>query len=314
MNKEFIVMLEIINKSPFAANLYPGFDKDYNHQLTCVIKAGFEFNDQGQLYINDTPPDIEETDRFNGERNQSSLLATSEIMPFKHNSEILLYGTAQVPRRDSIITEVSIRIKWPNNKIWQKRLRVFGQRTWQKTLLGTIPSIPKTLQPIPIQYEYAYGGDGYSANPIGMGFTNKPFGNKNAMLPHIELMPKFINKITDRPTPAGFAPLPSYWQAQSYSQAPSDQQFAQPFTGDEIISIKGMLANLPTTQEVTLKFPKTKPDLFLQLDQQQKILDAKCDTVIINTDQQTMYLIWRAGIAWQINDQRNGILIIKNTK
>lgn len=307
-------MLKIINKSQFAANLYPGFDKDDRHQLTCVIKAGFEFNDQGQLQIMNTAPDIEEIDRFNGKRNQSSLLAISEIMPFKYNSEIILYGTAQVPRSDSVITEVGIRIKWPNNKIWQKQLRVFGQRTWQKTLLGTIPSIPKPLQPIPIQYEYAYGGDGYSANPIGMGFTNKSFGNKNLMLPNIELMPKFINKITDRPTVAGFAPLPSYWQAKSYSQAPPDQQFAQPFIGDEIISIKGMLANLPTTHEVSLKIPKTKPDLLLQLDQQKQILDATCDTVIINTDEQTMYLIWRTGIAWRINDQRNGVLIIKNTK
>ncbi|KPJ67535.1 MAG: hypothetical protein AMJ43_04610 [Coxiella sp. DG_40] len=307
-------MLEIINKSPFAANLYPGFDKDGKHQLTCVIKAGFKFNDQGQLQIMDVSPNIEEIDRFNGKRNQSSLLATSEIMPFKPRNEIILYGTAQVPSSDSIVTEASIRIKWPNNKIWQKQLRIFGQRIWQKTLLGTISSIPKSLQPIPIQYEYAYGGIGYPANPIGMGFTNKPFGNKNLMLPHIELMPKFINKITDRATPAGFAPLPGYWQAQSYSQAPSDQQFEQPFMGDEIISIKGMLANLSTTQEVTLKIPKTKPDLLLQLNQQQKILDAACDTVILNTDEQTMYLIWRTGIAWQINDQRNGVLIIKDFK
>jgi len=307
-------MLEIINKSPFAANLYPGFDKDGKHQLTCVIKAGFEFNDQGQLQFMDALPNIEEIDRFNGKRNQSSLLATSEIMAFKPHNEIILYGTAQVPRSDSIITEVSIRIKWPNNKIWQKQLRVFGQRTWQKTLLGTIPSTPKPLQPIPIQYEYAYGGNGYSANPIGMGFTNKSFGNKDLPLPHIELMPKFINKIIDRPPAAGFAPLPSYWQTQNYSVAPPDQRLEQTFMGGEIISIKGMLANLPTTQEITLKIPKTKPNLLLQLDQQQKILDAKCDTVIINTDQQTMYLIWRAGIAWEINDQRNGILIIKDTK
>lgn len=307
-------MLEIINKSPFAANLYPGFNKDGKYQLTCVTKAGFKFDDQGQLQIMDAPPNIEETDRFNGERNQSSLVATSEIMPFKHNSEILLYGTAQVPHSNSIITEVSIRIKWPDNKIWQKQLRVFGQRTWQKTLLGTIPSTPKPLQPIPIQYEYAYGGKKYTANPIGIGFTDKSFGNKDLLLPHIELMPKFINKITDRPPPAGFAPLPSYWQTQNYSVAPSDQRFEQSFIGNELISIKGMLKNLPTTQEVTLKLPKTKPDLLLQLNQQQKILKAECDTVVINTDQQTMYLIWRTGIVWQINDQRNGILIIKNTK
>ncbi|NIM37522.1 MAG: DUF2169 domain-containing protein, partial [Hydrotalea flava] len=119
-------------------------------------------------------------------------------------------------------------------------------------------STPKPLQTIPIQYEYAYGGDGYSANPIGMGFTNKSFGNKDLPLPHIELMPKIINKIIDRPAPAGFAPIPSYWHAQNYSQAPSDQQFKQPFVGGEIISIKGMLASLPVTQEVSLKIPKIK--------------------------------------------------------
>jgi len=292
-------MLELINKSSYAANLYPGFGQDGKHQLTCVIKAGFNFNEQGKLLGIDTPPVIEETDRFSGAINKSSLVATSEIMPFKEKSEILLYGTAQVPHKNSLISEVSVKIKWPKNKIWQKQLRIFGERTWQRTFLGTIPSRPKPLTPIPIQYKYAFGGEGYATNPIGMGYKNK-------YLPHIELMPKIITKITDQPPPGGFAPIPAYWQAQNLSLAPKDQQFDQPFNGDEIISLKGLLQ-----QEVAIKIPDTKPKLILNLDQQQITLTAKCDTVIINTDEQTIYLIWRTGIPWQVNDQRNGTLMIK---
>lgn len=301
-------MLQLDNKTAYTANLYPGYNQNNDHQLTCVIKMGFKFDAKGKLEPIESK--IEETDRFGGEINQSSLVASSEIVPFKHKNEILLYGTAQIPKPNSIITEVGMRINWPENKTWHKQLRIFGTRTWKTTFLGIIPSIPEPLEPVALQYESAYGGENYNLNPIGTGFK------KHSALPQIELVPKFINRITDRPIPAGFGPIPLYWrimqtkQAQKniYSMAPPDQQFTEPFQGGEIISIKGLVKDLPATQEAVITLPKTKPRLLLQLTNKQQDLEPICDTVIINTDEQILHLIWRVGIPWPTDHQYQGYL------
>ena len=301
-------MLQICNHSCCTVGLYSGQNQQGQHQLTCVIKAGFSFTSDGQLKILQDSVAIEETDRFAGEVHQSYLLASSEIVPFKPQIEILLYGSAQVPSNNSVVTEVSLGIHWPNNAVWQKCLRVFGPRDWQRTLIGWLPSKPQLLaDPLPISYQYAYGGTGYKLNPIGQGF-------KQTVLPQIELGPKFISKKADQPIPAGFAPIPSYWNINQdtqmhniYSAAPADQQFEQPFIGGEDIFLKGLIKN---ASQISLVLPAIKPRLILQLAQQTQQLTIKCDTVVINTDEQVLYMIWRTGVPWDRNDQRQGFLKI----
>lgn len=279
-------MLKLINNTQFSAGLYSGRDKNGQHQLTCVIKAGFSFDQAGNLSLINPAPEIEEVDRYLGDPNKSSLVAANEIMPYKEKSEILVYGIAHPPTVKSIITEVGIRIHWSDDLTWEKQLRVFGKRVWQKTLFGRISGKPELLLEVPIRYEYAYKS---SFNPAGIS------------LPQIEQGPRFINKPADKVKVAGFGPIPPAWHLRDiFNMAPDDQQFERFFIGGEKITLKGLFKS---PHEVSLVLPKIKP----KLTPTENIC---CDTLIIDTDKKNLQLIWRAGVFWHVNDQRRKILTI----
>lgn len=219
-------MIKMINNPKYSAGLYPGWNKNGKHQLTCVIKTGFNFDVNGSLTAMSAPPTIEEVSKFSGEPNQSSLIAAYEIMPYKDRSEILIYGTAQFPKK------MSAHINWNDKISWKKKglLAKFG--------------------------------------PIS------PYKN-------------FKTKLI-------------------YNTAPSDQRFNRLFQGGEKICLKYILSN----QEINLCLPNVALKIKLQLDQQTNLLKANCDTVVIDANKQTLHMICRIGIAWDINDQRTGILTI----
>lgn len=316
-------MLELINPlQNYTAKFYTGYDKNQQHQLTCVIKSGWRFDLNGQLTNLTPPPEIEEIDRYFGEPGKSSLIAAHEVMPYKNGSEIIIYGTAQPPSPTSTAAEVSITIHSPN-KTWQKKLKIFGPRKWQSILVGQIPGKPQLLQPLPLRYEYAYGGQdpktqSYSpANPAGVGFTTSAIG-RDLSLPQIEDI-HFISKISDRPHPAGFGPIPVAWQLAGKkslkpiapsNMAPLDQQFQQPFIGNEKITLCGFV-NIPSYQIITFNLPTIKPQLQLSLDNNKTMLAPICDTVEINADTMTLNLTWRIGIPWRVNDQRRGTVLLQ---
>lgn len=306
-------MLEIINHSCFSTGLYPGYDSEGERQLTCVIKAAWNFDSKGVLKRMRAPPAIVEVDRYFKEPNQSSLIAVHEIMPYKKGSEILLYGTAQPNCNNSVAMEVSIKIEWTNKTTWQKKLYVFGPREWQSILLGFIPGKPQILNSLPLRYEYAYGGrdlkgarNFYAANPAGMGFTESS-GYKNLLLPQIENQP-FISKISDRPTPAGFGPIPLSWQFPKSKNnkplvttnvAPPDQRFTNLFLGGEKI----------TFNKIVITLPKTKPTIHLYCDEAMYEINADCDTAILDADAKTLQMIWRSGIPWKVDDKEGVVLV-----
>ena len=241
-------MMQIVNNDS-NYNTHCNFNLiDGRDYLTCVIKAAWQFDGHGQLTRSKNLPAIEETDRYYGEPNKSSLCAAREIMPFKPGSEFYLYGTARPASTASTVAEVGVGIKWPDAKSWEKKLRVFGARRWQSMLMGHIPGKPGILKPLPLRYEFAYGGQDpqgkkqfYPANPAGIGFTESR-GVSALAMPQIENSTQVVNKITDRPQPAGFAPVPIAWQltapatAESLTSpcmAPVDQRFERAFAGGE---------------------------------------------------------------------------------
>ena len=248
-------MLKLLNDTKYTANLYPGYNKNNEHQLTCVIKAGYNFDSCGNLKLFDIPPQIEIEDNFIGDVNKSSLSSTSDIMPYKYKSEILIYGTAQIDKK-KYLSSVKVQIKRENNT-WEKSLCIFGVRFWRKVLFWVFPGRPSDLKPTPIIYEYAFGGEGYEKNPAGIGYSEKLFNKKNIPMPQIEEFSKVTENTKNMPS-AGFTPIPHYWTLikkhlplpNVYSMAPKDQQFDKPFFGNEIISIQGMIEGIDTNEKV----------------------------------------------------------------
>jgi hypothetical protein len=151
-------MLQLDNESHWQAALYPGLDAKRQPQTTLVVKMGYWFDARGEVTPMDQVPAIEEEDRPYDDPLTSSLAASCESVPFKQGGELLCYGMAHPVGDKTTVMEVKLGLKRGDNDPWQKSLRVFGPRKWHRRLTSTAPGEPEPLKPLPIRYEYAYGG------------------------------------------------------------------------------------------------------------------------------------------------------------
>jgi hypothetical protein len=330
-------MLELVNRTAWQAGLFPGWGLDRRHQLTLVVKQSFAFGLDGQLTPLAHGPAIEPADRRYDDPVTSSLAAAGEAVPFKQGGELLIFGTAQPARSELRVMEVEAALDSPTGLRWRKTLRVFGRRVWQRRLLGAAFSYPQPLEPLPLRYEYAFGGIDKARralderNPSGLGFARRGKVAPQQPLPQIEQGPRFIKSPGDQPAPAGFAPLPSSWAPRSadflgfnedgglcpypqpvpptlYNCAPLDQRFAA-FKGDERLSLRGFFAQ--TEDAVELPLPRLPPAAFCLINGQRAPLPLQCDTLVVRADDQELDLVWRGAIAWSLADDRSGHVLVR---
>ena len=339
-------MLEFSNQSNWLAGLYPGWDFKHEHQFTAVFKVSYQFDETGKLTLIEDAPPLVEADEHRGAALTTSLQAVSEIAPFKEGSEIYLYGTARPDRDGLVAMEVGIGILFTDKKQWKKVLRIFGKRTWKKTMVNYIHGEnPGSVEEILLSYEYAFGGgnpeddqDVFEANPTGLGYNSDQRNLFSEELPRIEMGPDFVNSPMQKPTPAGFGPLPLFWEPRvsdagepvsdpttqggcPYSKtakrcihnvAPYDQRFKKPFTGGEIIHLRALVPDVRHKTAVQIVLPTLNPQLYTIIDNVAENLTPICDTVVINADDKIVSMIYRAGIPWRLTDRRKGWVVLKD--
>jgi hypothetical protein len=337
-------MLELVNNTLWSAGLYPGWDSSRRPQMTLVIKAGFWFSERGELTPMIHPPPIEESDRFHEASGDSSLAAACDTVPYKKGAELLVYGTACPPQQDSTVMEVSVGLRRNGEDDWLKTLRIFGPRSWHRGLTGISLGQPESLQPLPLRYEFAYGGRDprdkmrrYGKNPVGVGYSLHSRYHSALGAPQIELTGAFLNSLTQRPEPGGFGPIPSFWEPRIhhqpdmdegrqsmglcpflegvnpafYNTAPADQHFSQPFAGTESILLKGLLNKRGGDNTLLIHLPRVSPRIDLQKGGERKAITAQCDTLVVDADAREIHLVWRAGISHTLTDTTPGWVILE---
>jgi len=340
-------MLELLNKTQWSAGLYAGWNQNKESQITCVMKRGFSFDQNGAVKPLDLSPEIIESDTYYSKPHESSLLEVNELSPYKLGSETYLFGTAY-PEPKKYAMELEYNIVFNDGKRWNKKLRVSGKRTWKKILLGYVISKPEVLEPTLLQYEHAYGGsnpdndkESFKFNPIGKGF-NKSSGWRvmNLELPNIEIGPKYIKSPPQQQYPAGYSPIPIFWEPRKkevgdsnqspekdggypysskskislHNVAPLDQRFTMPFVGGEKISLKGFFDNNLSKNIIEFVVPRINLDVSLIIDKKKTRLSPVFDTLIIDTDKYEFYTICRLGIPWNILDTRKGWVSLVDTQ
>jgi hypothetical protein len=321
--------LQLDNQSPWQAGLYPGWSMDRRPQTTLVVKTGYWFDTRGQLTPMDQVPPIEEADRHHDDPLTSSLAAGNEAVPFKRGGELLGFGTAQPPGEGARVMEVKLGLRREESLFWHKTLRVCGPRSWKRGLLTAGPGEPERLQPLPLRYESAYGGQDprredqrYDANPVGAGFSARSRLYPALQVPQIEIGPAYLRSPTQRLQPAGFGPLASHWSPRLahspkidasafdlglcpfaedlahdyYNAAPADQQFDTPFQGNETLFLQGLVAGAdPRGFLITL--PGERPQAWrIASEQERSPLELVCDTLTLHADERTLTLLWRCAL------------------
>ena len=319
-------MIQFDNQTAWDAGLYPGWSRKGERQQTLVVKIGFRFNERGQL--TPTPLSIVESDEYRGKPETGSLIAVTEITPFKQGGELYLYGSAQPQANTAESVQVEVGLRYDNNQYWSKELRVFGQRHWERKLFTLLPSHPHPLtEPVELIYEHAYGGhdpqhkdEFYLANPAGCGYSMRGLRSKGLELPQLELPPNFITSPASRVRPAGYAPLPAHWAPRSavnvnidqqgvtsgncpfqgeqpaelYNCAPVDQRFATPFCGPLTLKLSGLVPE--AAHELLIDIAPQQPFASVALNSNKQNVALHCDTLVINSDDQSLALIYRGAV------------------
>jgi uncharacterized protein YjbI with pentapeptide repeats len=205
-----------------------------------------------------------------------------------------------------------------------KRVAIFGDRWWSKTMLGG-PTPPLPITEVPLSLDRAFGGPKHKLNPYGIGMEPDPTdAEKRVRLPNIELVESPIGSPGDRPKVASMFPIPrahpsrmaltgtyggnymsTRWpyypvdfQWSHFQAAPLDQRIESFYRGDERIEIDGLHPDHP---RIRCRLPGIAPRVFLlpvgappgtPLSQVAMVLD----TIVIDATEAKAMAVWRGHV------------------
>ncbi len=313
-----------VNLTPFAADQFMLMDKKGVDVLTFVVKGTYAIKNGVDIEIAEEQVPINTDGEDYGEPGLTSLKYDSEVAFSKVTTDVVLIGHAYAPKRNAKQVDVSLRAGHLS-----KRVRVFGDRFWKKTLGFWSMTVPRPFEKMPLQYELAFGGWDRSnenpakqcfeaRNPVGTGYISKKHGKmmQGTKLPNIE-DPRFLIKSPkDQPPPAGFGFIAPNWQprvrfAGTYDEnweknrmpllpPDFDSKFFNSGHPDLISSVffqggeRIEITNVSLNSRIQFALPTLRPEAVVMMkDETRNQIDMNIDTVIINTDENLLFLIWR---------------------
>jgi hypothetical protein len=201
---------QIENLTPFEAAGNWTRDRDGAEVWLVAVRCTFEIHPDGTTTIAKTqvPPVLAPV--FTADAAASSMKYDSDFHLTKPTSDVLLHGHAYAPHgRPASVVDVTLRVGE-----MAKTLRVTGDRTYEKGLLGATTTSPEPFLRMPITYERTHGGREPDPpavpdrpnfdvrNPVGSGFAAAP----GTMVPNVSYPGRLSG------TPAGFGPIPAHWR------------------------------------------------------------------------------------------------------
>jgi len=143
----------------------------------------------------------------------------------KEKAEFVVAGSAYVPGGGKSVG-CSVKVHFAGK---QKELYVYGERFWQ----GSTPSEPVSFASMKVDWEHAYGGEGFDKNPLGKGF--KPVKIKDMtvrLLPNVLYPNERVLSSDKHYEPASFMPVDFSWpQRMSKAGTHDDNWLKEDFPG-----------------------------------------------------------------------------------
>jgi len=318
----------IENRTGFCLEpLFPS-DESGRTMLVPVVKATYAIGMEGDLVLAEKQVPMNLEGEFYDRPGESSYKYEPECSFTKLSTDVVLIGHAYAPYAGASEVMVSVRLGPVH-----KTVKITGDRYWIKTLGTVSMTSPEPFERIPLTYERAFGGWDRShsdpnehvfepCNPVGTGFRSKRRTFEDGIrLPNLEDPKNLIRSYGDSPSPAAFGFTSPDWQprakfAGTYDESWTkermpllpkdfDRRFfngASPgliapgyLRGDEAVSIENassrgtIVFNLPG-----LPPPKCQVRLAGRLEVP---VQMNLDTVIINTDEDLLLLLWRGHLA-----------------
>ena len=319
---------ELINLSPFACDLLFVTDEEGVVMCVPVVQATFKLAPGEPLALLEPPPPINLGGAWWGDAAHTSMRLEPQIAFIKPATDIVLIGHAYPSNKDRTEGLVGIGVG-----AVRKTARVFGNRRLVKRLGFTTATAPEPFDRIPLTYEYAFGGrdrrdknpDRHRfepRNPVGIGYRDPDLADDaEVAMPNLEDPDHLFKSVSDCPPPAGFGFVSPDWQprtrfAGTYDKAWNDlrkpllpKDFNRRFfnaassgliapgylRGDEPVVVIGASAS----GRVNFNLPgAASPACRVALRSGNPVeLQTVLDTLLVDMDQQTVTLTWRAHVA-----------------
>ena len=318
--------MKIENSTPFQIAWLVLLDKQGAERLIVALKATYSISEDGKLSVAKKQGAIRGADEFYGEPGVSSIRFEGELGPPKVATDVVLVGRAVAPRPGTRSMDVSFRVG-----PLQKRVRVSGERRWEKTLGFLSHSSPEPFERMPLIYENAFGGKDTSAkdpkyhdqearNPVGCGFASKKSQTdlSGLVLPSIENPEESFRKPGQCPAPQGFGFIGRDWQPRlgyvgTYDQHWMDERLpllpldfderyhnaahpdltAQGFLqGNEPVEAIGCTAS----GRLTFQLPNVHPTAEAVHPDGREAVALKLNTVLVDADAMSLSLLWKGDI------------------
>jgi hypothetical protein len=220
-------MLQLQNRTPFAATLNVLPDREGVQTLYVVVKATFTLIPTPQVAPTQVPPVLADQPWDDG----ASVRYASEVHLGKPGTDVVVVGSACAPAGKRVTEQLAAV------QIGERRhvARVFGDRTWKR---GGGISAPAPFERVPLRWEHAFGGDGEPRNPVGRGFAGKrSVGDVVGQpLPNLEDPLDLLESFGDKRSPVGFGFVAPGWLPRRAHAGTYDERWARtqaPFLPDD---------------------------------------------------------------------------------
>ena len=276
-------------------------------EVTIVVKATFSLVQDGAAEAVAPRPVLTE-DRYVGGHPSHSLEAASDSGPLPctlrcpPTGHVYTYGSA----RSAAAARLSLARD--GQTLLAKTIHVYGDRS--------TAGVPQPFERMPLMYERAFGGHG-ELNPIGSH------------------TPNLVNA-ADARRPAALGPIPRWWPARSrllgtidrkaldgpipdvpdatpwgyFQSAPPDQQVDH-LCGNEWITLEGLHPTFPRYQT---HLPGARGAARILVKQgpstTETPVEAVCDRLVLEPDQQTLSLTWRGHYGVREGEQALASLVV----
>jgi hypothetical protein len=321
------------NMTPFAGLAFESWGKGEEVWYTVVLRGTFALG-RGGAPVRGLPqqePLVMASAYWGEDPLKTSMRRDNDLAPFKPAADVHVVGTARSPGGRALPRwAVSAKVGDVS-----KMVHVTGPRQWRRLVVGMWTlSDPTPVKEVPVRYELAYGGEVphrdpskhlvCERNPVGRGLVGSVVvGTDIVEAPQVESPAAPISKLGRDATPEGFGPLSPVWmqrrvKAGTYDQKwldkvwpriPADFDFAfynsaHPdlvakgyLRGDEPIELVGWHHDGP----VHSRLPGIRPFLLLRCMNGSLVpTGMKLDTVVIDTDEDRVYLTWRGRVPVEV--------------
>ncbi|MDH5179482.1 MAG: DUF2169 domain-containing protein [Gammaproteobacteria bacterium] len=318
----------IENLTDFKVEPYLLADEEGRDCFVVMVKATYQIYGNGALSIAPEQKELIPEGQYWGEPGQSSIKYAPESCFTKNATDVVLIGHAHAPQGRQV-TQLDVGLRVGN---LSKIARVIGDRYWvrQQGILGNRwqQTEVQPFSKMPLVYERAFGGQDLSPddekdhvyearNLVGTGMIAKNSKLTQVRMPNIEDIEQPIKSISDRPAPTGFGAISPDWQPRLTYAGTCDEAWQQDrmpllpsdfdrryfnFASPGLVAqgfLKGHeeidLLNLTPNGRLRTYLPGHQPIVLFSFDyEEEKRLSTMLDAVIINSDDLTLTLLWRA--------------------